>query len=122
MDFGPIWEKAKAAGDAAHASATCVPMAVYDADVLTGAPTPGGNRYVVADGMCGFAGVVVKGNSAFGRWAKKRGLTHNHYPSGLYISTNGMSQSITRAEAAAHAIVAVLRDAGIDCHSDSRLD
>jgi hypothetical protein len=111
-DLEAVWERASAAALNAHQAAVPDPMTVTD----------GRQTWHVADGLCGFAGVVVKGNSAFGRWTKKNGIGRKHYPRGRYISTNYMSQSVARAEAAARAMAEVLREAGVDCHVESNLD
>lgn len=79
--------------------------------------------YIVEDGPCGFAWVWFKGNTAWGRWAKKQGHAKNHYPKGLYIWVSGYNQSIQRKEAYAQAFAKVLRENGVtDAYADSRLD
>lgn len=112
QQYAALWRKAEAAGRAAHAGATPTPMNVTD----------GRQVWHVPDGLCGFAGVVVPGNRGIGPWLRKHGIGHRHWPSGWYVSTNGMSQSVARAEAAANEIARVLRDAGEEAHTYSRLD
>jgi hypothetical protein len=80
------------------------------------------DRYVVEDGVCGFAGVVVSGQSGFGKYAKRSGLGFKNYPSGIYISVRGYGQSMTRKEAYAHAYAEVLNAAGVKAYVSSRMD
>jgi len=110
--FKMVWDRAVAAGKAAGSTIQPVPMVVQG----------GGQRWVVPDGMCGFAWVSFPGNTAFGRWAKKVMGAGKHYPSGLAHWVSDFNQSIARKEAYAHAFAKVLQDAGIDCHAGSRLD
>lgn len=111
-EFEALWAKAYEASRVAHAAAVPEPMVVVG----------GGNRWFVPDGPCGFGWVTFSGATPFGRWAKKTGRARPHYPKGLYVSTNGNSQSIARAEAAAYAFAKVLREAGIEARGESRLD
>jgi hypothetical protein len=73
-------------------------------------------------GACGFAWIVFSGNTAFGRWAKKQGIARPHYPKGLCVWVSDFGQSVDRKAAYAGAYAQVLRNAGIDCYADSRLD
>lgn len=76
----------------------------------------------IMDGVCGFAWVWIKGNTAFGRWAKAKGIAYKGYPTGLNISVRAHGQSLTRKEAHAHAFAAVLKAAGIEAYAESRID
>lgn len=124
MNFETLFYKADAAGMAAGEAAT--PQAM-----IVGSPsTPFGNdldlrapTYFVADGVCGFAWVKIKGNSAFGRWAKKAGKARPDYPSGLAISAGArFNQSMQRKEAWANAFAKVLRENGVQAYAQSRMD
>ena len=84
--------------------------------------TDGTNEYAMSDYPCGFAWVVIKGNTAFARWAKSMGLTRPAYPKGLQIRIGEYGQSMTKKEAHARAMAKVLRDAGIDARAESRMD
>lgn len=119
--FESLMQRAYAAGKEAGAKCVPQPMGVVAADIF-GNPLPGAKVEVVRDGVCGFAWVRLKGNTAFGRWAKANGYARAGYPSGLNISTKLMTQSMERNEAAARAMRDVLRDAGIDCWMESRID
>jgi len=123
-NFEALFYKADAAGMAAGEAATPTPMVVgspsslFGNDVALSKPT-----YFVADGVCGFALVKIKGNSAFGRWAKKAGKARPDYPSGLAISAAGrFNQSMQRKEAWANAFANVLSEHGIDAYAQSRMD
>lgn len=122
-DYAALYEAAEAAGRAAADAAVPTPM-------IVGEPTtPLGNTldyskptYFVADGLCGFAWIKFKGNTAFGRWAKKQGYATPAYNGGLQVRVAGFNQSVTRKEAYAHAFAETLRAAGIEAYAESRLD
>jgi hypothetical protein len=84
--------------------------------------TDGKTTYFVADGVCGFGWVSVKGNTEFGRWAKKAGLARPDYPSGLAISSKLVTQSMARNEAFADAFAKVLNANGVSAYARSRID
>ena len=122
-DFEALYSKAAEAGFAA-AKATVPPvMVVRDAD-LFGNPIPGGARYEVPSGPCGFAWVTLRpANSAFANWLKKNGLgKKDSYAGGLKIWVSEFGQSMVKKEAYASAFAEVLRDAGLRAYSDSRMD
>jgi len=116
----------KLATDAANAAAAaCTPT-----PMMVGTPaTPWGNSidrtkpaYYVSEGPCGFAWVKMGGNTSYGRWAKKAGLASKAYGWGVSISPSISTQSAERNEAWARAYAQVLRQHGIECYVDSRLD
>jgi predicted CoA-binding protein len=53
---------------------------------------------------------------------KKKGIARSHYPSGLCVWVSEFGQSVDRKAAYAGAFAQVLRNAGIDCYANSRLD
>jgi len=112
--FAGVLEAALAAGAAAGAAIVPNPM------VVTSGST--GEKWFVADGVCGFGWVSFPGNTAFGRWAKKNGHARSHYPSGLSIWSKLMTQSMARNEAWAYAVAEVLRENGIAASAGSRID
>jgi hypothetical protein len=112
MRFEELWSKAEGAARAAHAAALPQPMVVAG----------GGQAWFVSEGCCGFGWVSFPGNGSFGKWAKAAGKARKHWPKGLYVSTNYGSQSIERAEAAAHAFAKVLREGGVEASPGSRMD
>ncbi len=82
---------------------------------------------IVADGVCGFAWVTLKGNSAIARAAKKLQRTTawsygKGYPSGINLWVSAYGQSMQRKEAYASAFAKVLSDAGHYAYSQSRMD
>lgn len=118
-----LFADADRAGQKAADAFTPTPM-------IVGSPTtPLGNdidpakpTYLVSEGVCGFAWVWMKGTSGFARWAKANGLARNGYPNGVMFRARIAGQSMQRREAYAQAFAAVLRDAGLDCYVETRMD
>ncbi len=75
--------------------------------------------------MCGFAWVHFEnGRAPFVNWLKKNNLGSKHWRKG-YILWNPAkcgTQSIDVLESSARAFANVLRENGIDCNAQSRLD
>lgn len=121
--FADLYKDADAAGRAAAEACVPTPMIVgeakslFDDTIDTTKPT-----YFVADGVCGFAWVFFKGNTAWGRWASKNGIARKAYGGGLQIWVSGYGQSVARKEAYARAFAATLNEAGITAYAGSRLD
>jgi hypothetical protein len=113
MDYSNVIASAHAAGMAAGNAINPIPMHVIQSDKQI---------FVVPDGPCGFSWVKIKGNTAFGKWAKKAGIARASYPNGLQISCHDFNQSMVRKEEYSFAYAYVLRGAGIDCHVESRMD
>lgn len=122
-DFAAIWDAADQAGLQAAEACTPTPIVVgtpttpFGDDIDTNKPV-----YFVSGGLCGFAWVKFKGNTAFGRWAKKEGFARPAYGGGLSYSVRTGGQSVAIKEAYAHAFAATLRDNGIEAYAESRLD
>jgi len=114
IEFEALTAAAHAAGIKAGRECRPIPMVICTA---AGVPIE-----CVDDGACGFAWIAFAGNTAFGRWAKKQGLAGSHYPSGSCIWVSEFGQSVERKSAFADAYAQVLRNAGIDAYSGSRLD
>jgi predicted nucleic acid-binding Zn finger protein len=113
-EFAALYLKARQAGlDAGSAEKTSTMVVVGH-----------GQRYVVPEGPCGFAWVVVKpGTSAFARWLVKKGYASKHYYGGVSIWVSDFNQSMERKYAYAAAFAEVLRQGGIEnCYADSRMD
>lgn len=125
MKINPVYrailDEAHAAGAEAAEKCTPTPVGWRSVDIFD-KPLPGSKTEVSNDGLCGFAWVHIKGNTAFGRWAKKAREATAGYPSGLVIRPKLMTQSIERKEAYVKAAAEVLKRHGIDCHTSSRLD
>jgi hypothetical protein len=122
-DFAALYAAADEAGKAAAQAAVPTPIIVGEAkdffsdDIDYTKPT-----YFVPEGLCGFAWVSFKGNTAWGRWAKKNGVASPAYGGGLQVWVSGFGQSVTRKEAYAQAFASVLREAGVEAYAGSRLD
>lgn len=121
--YAAIAAAADAAGKAAVAATTPTPMIVGEAvslfsdEIDYSKPT-----YYVAGGPCGFAWTWLKGNTGFGRWAKKEGIARSGYPTGLNIRAAVQGQSYELKMAYAQAYAAVLRENGITAYAEGRLD
>lgn len=114
-DWSEIYQRAYEAGVKAanDIKPKITPMKVVGRD----------KEYIVPEGPCGFAWISFKGNTSFGRWAKKQGLSRKSYPSGFCIWISDYGQSMYMKDAHASAMAEVLREAGVDdCYSGSRMD
>ena len=79
--------------------------------------------YFVEGGVCGFAGVVIKpARGKFVSYLKSLDMGHKHYYGGYYVPVRVFGQSLTRKEAYAEAYAKVLREEGMSCYVDSRMD
>lgn len=120
-----LYARAVEAGRAAAEKCHPTPM-------LVGSPsTPLGNdidfsqpTYLVNDGACGFAWVIVRpGNSTFANWLKKQGHARpDSYYGGVNIWIGDYHQSMALKEAHARAMAEVFREAGVSAYSSSRMD
>lgn len=121
--FNALYQSAHQAGMEAVAKLQVTPMVVTQhSDPLNDA-SPVQKAWYVADGVCGFAWVVVKpATSKFARWLKAQKLARSAYGGGLQIWVSAFNQSMQKKEAYAGAFAAVLRSAGIDAWADSRMD
>lgn len=115
QDCQHLYDKAHTAGILAANETVCRPMTVVNPAT--------GQRWHVPDGVCGFAWIVVKpGNGAFAKWLKTNKLAEKHYEGGVSIWVSDYSQSMQLKEAYARAFAAVIKEAGLNCYSDSRMD
>jgi hypothetical protein len=122
-DYAALYAAADAAGKQAAEAATPTPIIVgEETSPFSGQVDYTKPTYFVSEGLCGFAWVSFKGNTGFGRWAKKTGKAKPAYGGGLRVSVFGYNQSVTRKEAYAQAFAAVLREAGVTAYAESRLD
>lgn len=117
-----LFAAARVAGLEAGAAAVPVPMVVTQRASPLNDASAVVNRYVAPDGVCGFAGVIVAGNSSFGRFAKRASIGRNNYGGGIYIRIPDHGQSLARKEAHAAAFAQVLNANGVDAYVDSRMD
>lgn len=62
---------------------------------------------------CGFAWVVIPGNTGYGRWIVKKGIGRKHYGGGVGPWVREFGQSHERKVAYASAYAAVVNESGI---------
>lgn len=121
--FEAIVAAAEEAGMKALAAKVPTPMVVGTPTTLFGSTLDRSKpMYYEAGGVCGFAWIKIKGNTAFGRYIRKAGKARPGYPSGLEINVTAGGQSMERKEAYAQAYAKVLNDNGIWAYADSRMD
>ena len=102
-----------ASAAAEQAAKKCIPTPMY----VYGYEEP------ILEGAAGFAWIVIRdARKRFPRWLKKQQIGRLGYYGGWHIYTRGCGQSYDRAKAYADAFAKVLRQNGIDCHVESRLD
>jgi hypothetical protein len=119
-----LFAKADAAGQAAIAACRPTPMIVGDAkglfsnEIDYSRPT-----YYVEDGVCGLAWVEIRpSRGGIATWMKENGYgRYDDYRRCHYMSARENSQSMQKKEAYCHAFAAVMREAGIDCYTASRM-
>lgn len=125
VEFETLWARADKAGREAVAAMTPVPMLVGSAKSLFSNELDYSKPVeYVADGVCGFAWVMVRpGTSAFARWLKATGRAHaDSYRGGVSVWVSDYNQSMQRKEAYARAMARVFADAGVRAYADSRMD
>lgn len=120
--FVSIYNEAHTAGMKAATAHQPTPMAVFNADPLTGRAI-GNPIEVVASGVCGFAWVTIKKATGFGGFLRKKGLAYkNGGRAGVTVWASGFGQSYEKKLKYARAFAEVLRSHGIECYADDRLD
>lgn len=122
-EFPALFEKAKAAGLAAGQA--FVPSAVVFGEGSLFSPgfKPGAKLEVCNDGVCGFAWVVVSpGNCPFANWLKKNKFGRPGAFGGVMVRIGEFNQSMQKKSAAADAMAAVFKDAGIKARAEERMD
>jgi hypothetical protein len=80
------------------------------------------DRYYVESGVCGFAEVRFKLNTAFGKWAVKNKIAEKSCMGGGYIWVHDFGQSLERKEKYAREYAKVLQENGISAYASSRMD
>jgi len=122
-EFQSIYDNAHAVGLKAGQECIPTPMIVGTPTTLLGTDIDLAKKiYKIDGGVCGFAWVHIAGNTAFGRWAKNKGLASKDYPNGLCFWVKDFGQSMTRKQAYAAEFSKVLNDNKIKAYSDSRMD
>jgi hypothetical protein len=122
LNLSDLYQSAHAAGNAAVESTVVRPMIVRWVDPVsyTGEAI---QEYIVDDGVCGFASVIVKpANSAFAKYLAAHHGASKAYSGGMSLYISDFNQSLQRKEAYAKAFASVLVDAGINAHYESRMD
>lgn len=112
--FDNIYAEADAAGHGAAAAVDVQELVIRD--MFTG------KTYHEPEGICGFAEIRFRGNTAWGRWAKKFVGAKKAYTGGLYIWVSDFGQSYDRKRAYAIAFARTLAAHGIDAYATARLD
>jgi hypothetical protein len=119
-----LYDKAHAAGQAAAEAHNPTPMVVFervspfdDTSAVKKVYAP------VMGGVCGFAWISIHpGNSSFARWLAKNTHARKGYYGGMQLWVRGYGQSMEKKEVYADAFARVLREAGVDAYSGSRMD
>jgi len=122
--FRNLYDRAwKAGNDAARAS-TPEPMVVQQLENPFDPSSKVLYREVVSDGVCGFAWIQFKGNTAFAKWAAKQPdiCVGGGYPTGKCISISHYNQSMQLKETHAYAMAKVLNEGGVNVMVRSRMD
>jgi len=123
MILESIFNQAHAEGNAAVVAATVTPMIVTQAANPLDDSSAVVNAWVVNDGVCGFASVIIKpANSKFAKFLVANQLARKHYAGGVSMSIHDFNQSLTKKESYAYAFAKVLNDNGITAYVDSRMD
>jgi hypothetical protein len=119
-----LFANARSAGFAAGNAFSPTPMLVGSSTTFLGTDIdPTKRTYIVPDGVCGFAWVLINpANSSIAIHAKKQGIGSKAYGGGLSIWIHDHNQSMERKMAHADAFAGVLRDAGIEAYAQSRMD
>jgi len=93
-------------------------------------PTPvtmslGDSKETWDEGECGFVSINFRGNSAFSRWAKQKGLAHKNVPSGMYMNVSAFfkynGQGMQRKKYVADELCRRLNEKGIIVSVHSQL-
>lgn len=126
QEMSALWKRAHEAGRAAAEASTPRPMIVSQhADSLDDR-SPVVQQWFVGDGACGFAWIhFYPATQPFVRWLRRQGregVGRKGYPGGWDVSIFEHNQSVERKLAHARAAAAVLKEAGVRCYAESRLD
>jgi hypothetical protein len=123
MQIESLYTQAHNAGNVAVTQTTVMPMIVTQAANPLDDSSAVVNAWVVNDGVCGFASVIIKpANSKFAKFLVANQLARKHYAGGVSMSVRDFNQSLTKKEAYAEGFAKVLRDNGINAWAESRMD
>lgn len=125
-DYKNLLDSAIAAGEIAASNCIPEPMIVVQRESVWDDNSPIVEVFEpVMGGVCGFAWITIKpANSAFANFIKKQTYIQSHkaYTGGLSIWVSAYGQSMELKQAFASAFAKVLKDAGINAYSESRMD
>ena len=123
MHIESLYIQAHNAGNNAVTQTTVTPMIVTQAANPLDDSSAVVNAWIVNDGVCGFASVIIKpANSKFAKFLVANQLARKHYAGGVSMSIRDFNQSLTKKEAYAQGFAKVLNDNGINAYVDSRMD
>ena len=123
MHIESLYIQAHDAGNNAVTQTTVKPMIVTQAANPLDDSSAVVNAWVVNDGVCGFASVIIKpATSKFAKFLVANQLARKHYAGGVSMSIRDFNQSLTKKEAYAEGFAKVLRDNGINAWAESRID
>jgi len=123
MHIESLYIQAHDAGNNAVTQTTVTPMIVTQAANPLDDSSAVVNAWVVNDGVCGFASVIIKpATSKFAKFLVANQLARKHYAGGVSMSIRDFNQSLTKKEAYAEGFAKVLNDNGITAYVDSRMD
>lgn len=125
-DYQNLLDSAITAGEIAASNCVPEPMIVVQRESVWDDNSPIVEVFEpVMGGVCGFAWITIKpANSAFANFIKKQTYIQSNkaYKGGLSIWVSGYGQSMALKEAFARGFAKVLKDAGINAYSESRMD
>jgi len=123
MQVTELFQAAHNAGNVAVQAATIAPMIVQQCANPLNDNSEVQRQWLVNDGVCGFASVIVKpANCKFAKYLKEQGLGRKHYYGGLSMSVFAFNQSLQKKEAYAYAFAKVLEQNGVNAYVESRMD
>lgn len=123
IDYAEIWKDACVVGNLAGDRKQCVPMVVQQHGNMLDDKTEVVQEWFVADGVCGFAWLQFRGNTAFARWTASVNLGYKAYQGGREIRCHLYNQSMQRKEAWCYAVRDYLKLLhGIEVNVYSRMD
>lgn len=123
-DAQQLLNAAHVAGQAAVESAKIQPMIVQERACALDDGSPVVQEWNVPDGPCGFAWVQIKpSRGGIASYMKKNHVgRYSEWERAHVVSISSYGQSMQKKAAYASAYAKVLREAGIDAYSRSRMD
>lgn len=123
MQVTELFQAAHNVGNLAVQAATIAPMIVQQRANPLNDNSEVQRQWLVNDGVCGFASVIVKpANCKFAKYLKEQGLGRKHYYGGMSMPVRDFNQSLQKKEAYAYAFVRVLEQNGVNAYVESRMD